>query len=149
MLGLAPKKSLDSIPATNGKSRTAEARSVETAWGEADSEQTMEESSEEEMVESRYEIESRKQHPKKRQRTGTRADEDVTAQTVYTTDEDEDAFSSTHQPRGDQDGISDEEHEYDLSTLDTGGDEGRSEAANRRSYWLSKAMSSARDSGDE
>ena len=155
MLGVTPKASLTDEDAVQGVSRTAGAASVEAAWGAADTTLDAADSigSEDEMVESRYEIESRKQPPKKRRRVGTRADEDITLHTVYTTDEDEEEHSTTHQPRGDEDGVTDEEKEYDLSALDAdhhdpGGGPGRTEAANRRSYWLSKAMAGG-DESDE
>ena len=145
MLGVTPTASLTGkvVDNVNVTSRTAEAKSVETAWGEADMFfDTHNGSEEEEEIESRYDIESRRP-PAKRRRTGTQAD----VHTVYTTDEDEDTFSISHQ-RGDEDGISEEEGEYDLSVSDAERP-GRAEAASRRSYWLSKAMASAHDSGDE
>ncbi|KAI0748435.1 hypothetical protein C8Q80DRAFT_1104159 [Daedaleopsis nitida] len=146
MLGVCPKASLavDVGANSNGASRTAEAASVASAWGVADTSlETASEGYEEDEVESRYEIESRKQPPRKRRRMGTRADQDITLHTVYTTDEDEDGHSGMHQPHGDVDDISEEE-EYDLSALDAKSDEGR--AASRRSYWLSKGMAGGEES---
>lgn len=155
MLGVTPQTPLTVREAVGGASRTVEAASVESAWGAADTtlDTADEMGSEDEMVESRYDIESRRQPPKKRRRVGTRADESTTLHTVYTTDEDEDAYSTAHHLRGDADGNSDEEREYDLSALDADhqapdGRPGRTEAANRRSYWLSKAMAGG-DESDE
>lgn len=143
MLGVTPKGSLRASTPVKGTSQRAEAESVAAAWGEASMIiESSDDKSEDELAESRYEIESRKQPPKKRRRTGTRKDEEIT---VYTTDEDEDGLSGVHQPRNDGDGISEEEEEYDLSGLS-----GKTEATgNRRSYWLSKAMAANHDSGDE
>ncbi|RDX46948.1 hypothetical protein OH76DRAFT_1385988 [Lentinus brumalis] len=147
MLGVTPTTSLTDKAAANvnSTSRTAEANSVATAWGEADMTFDTDDGSadsEAELIESRYDIESR-QPPAKRRRTGTQAD----VHTVYTTDDDEDAFSVSHQ-RGEEDGISEEEGEYDVAVSDAERP-GKAEAASRRSYWLSKAMTSAHDSGDE
>ena len=156
MLGVTPRTSMTVNDVPNGGSRTAEAASVASAWSVADMVlETADEESEVEIIESRYDIESRKAPPKKRRRLGTRADEDITLHTVYTTDEDEDA-SVTHHTRGDIDAdrISEEENEYDLSALDadhhqSGGGPDKTEAANRRSYWLSKAMSRGVDSDSD
>ncbi|OSD08438.1 hypothetical protein PYCCODRAFT_1462667, partial [Trametes coccinea BRFM310] len=91
----------------------------------------------EDVVESRYDIDSRRQPPKtKRRRTGTRADEGVVP-TVYTTDEDEpyeDMYSLAHQSAAD-DGISEEEREYDLSASESGGSRSNAaETVSRRAY---------------
>ncbi|KAI0780511.1 hypothetical protein BD413DRAFT_607803 [Trametes elegans] len=144
MLGITPQASLAPKveTRTNGTSRAKEEASVRSAWGEADMdpETEDEDGKPEEVVESRYEID-RRQPPKKRRRTG-RADLDATVPTVYTTDDDDpyDEYSFAHQPRG-NDGVSEEEREYDLSALDeTGTSRSGPAAANRRSYWMSKAM---------
>ncbi|KAI8989833.1 hypothetical protein BD414DRAFT_414259 [Trametes punicea] len=149
MLGITPKASFAAPKIeTNGTSRTREEASVKSAWGEADIEgESGDEGDDalEDMVESRYEIDSRRQPPRKRRRTGTRADEGVTMHTVYTTDDDdpyEDMYSLVHHSVAD-DGISEEEREYDLSALDSGGprsDASDAATATKRSYWLSKAM---------
>ncbi|KAI0373072.1 hypothetical protein BV20DRAFT_1014460 [Pilatotrama ljubarskyi] len=149
MLGITPQASLTSMGEANGTSRAAEEASVKSAWGEADMEPESDDEADgpADVVESRYEIDSRRQPPKKRRRTGTRADEDVTVHTVYTTDDEDpydDMYSFARQSRED-DGISEEEREYDLSALDEearGSRAGPADAAtaSRRSYWLSKAM---------
>ncbi|KAI0636561.1 hypothetical protein C8Q77DRAFT_1154490 [Trametes polyzona] len=146
MLGITPKAALAPATATDQAARAEGEASVKSAWGEADmdlqgSSDTELHASSDDAVESRYDIDRRRQPPKKRRRTGARADKDVTAPTVYTTDDDDpydDMYSRATQalaPSGD--GISEEEREYDLSGLDKG-KEVSSAAATRRSYWLSK-----------
>ncbi|KAH9852744.1 hypothetical protein C2E23DRAFT_756340 [Lenzites betulinus] len=150
MLGITPKVTTPA-PTAPGEPRGASSRraaeeaSVRSAWGEADMdpETDEEEGAPADVVESRYEIDSRRQPPKKRRRTGARADKDVTVHTVYTTDDDDpydDAYASKRESRVD-DGISEEEREYDLAALDEKGrGAGDAATASRRSYWLSKAM---------
>ncbi|KAI0647467.1 hypothetical protein C8Q79DRAFT_907770 [Trametes meyenii] len=149
MLGITPKTlSLATPkPEPNGKksSRAAEKASIKSAWGEADMEPETEDETEDarDAVESRYEIDSRRQPPKKRRRTGTRTGQDVTVPTVYTTDDEDpyDDYSFNRQ----EDGISEEEREYDLSALGEGqtssarSGPSSTATANKRSYWLSKA----------
>ena len=149
MLGITPQPSLSlKDPAGNG-SRTAEAESVKDAWNHADIDlgsPRRSVSGVEEEVESRYGIESRRQPPKKRRKTGTQADEDIT---FYTTDDEEDGYSAGHQPADDH-GISEEEEEYDLSALDADHRERGGGKAEKRSYWLSKAMAGGvSDGGDD
>ncbi|EJF66211.1 hypothetical protein DICSQDRAFT_152192 [Dichomitus squalens LYAD-421 SS1] len=150
ILGIIPQPSLSFRGPTDGASRTAEAESVQDAWGHTDMDPGTPDGSvsgAEEEVESRYDIESRRQPPKKRRRTGTRADEGITLHTVYTTDDEEDGFSASHRPSGD-DGIEEEEEEYDLSALDAESQErGGGSKAEKRSYWLSKAMAGAASDG--
>lgn len=149
MLGITPKTLAPKVE-VGGASRAAGEASVKSAWGEADMEPETEdeEGRPEDAVESRYEIDSKRQPPKKRRRTGARADKDVTAETVYTTDDEDpydDMYSFAQQAKVD-DGISEEEREYDLAALDKGRGRGSGSgssdaaAASRRSYWLSKAM---------
>ncbi|EIW60204.1 uncharacterized protein TRAVEDRAFT_164816 [Trametes versicolor FP-101664 SS1] len=150
MLGITPKTLAPKVE-VGGASRAAGEASVKSAWGEADMEPETEdeEGRPEDAVESRYEIDSKRQPPKKRRRTGARADRDVTAETVYTTDDEDpydDMYSFAQQAKVD-DGISEEEREYDLAALDKGrgrgsgsGSSDAAAAASRRSYWLSKAM---------
>ncbi|KAI0672801.1 hypothetical protein C8Q78DRAFT_970483 [Trametes maxima] len=149
MLGITPKASLATSkaePSGRKSSRAAEEASVKSAWGEADMEPETEDEAEDpgDAVESRYEIDSRRQPPKKRRRMRTRTDQDVTVPTVYTTD-DEDPYDDYSFSRP-GDGISEEEREYDLSVLDEGqtgsarsGPSGAA-TANKRLYWSSKAM---------
>ncbi|KAH9931703.1 uncharacterized protein BXZ73DRAFT_90121 [Epithele typhae] len=161
ILGVTPKVRVtltDAIkPSAKTNSRTAEAQSVESAWGEADMDVSSDSDSsslsdEGEEEESRYEIKSRRP-PKKRRRTGTRTNDAQPA--VYTTDDDDEARSPellvSYRRAGDADGVSDEEEVYNISNLDAEGKGGtRAEAANRRSYWLSKGMASAEnENGDD
>ena len=152
MLGLVPQPPLSVKDTTSGRaSRKAEAESVEDAhaWGEADMETSNDSQSEvEAAAESRYDIESRKQPPKKRRRTGTRADENITLHTVYTTDE-EDGYLAGHQPRDADDGITEEEEEYAVSALDGADQERGGGKAEKRSYWLSKAMARGGTDSDD
>nr|VWP00205.1 2-oxoisovalerate dehydrogenase subunit alpha (EC (Branched-chain alpha-keto acid dehydrogenase E1 component alpha chain) [Ganoderma boninense] len=141
VLGLVPQPPLSVQDTTSGRaSRTAEAESVEDAhaWEEADMD-TSDHSEAEAVAESRYDIESRKQPPRKRRRTGTRADEDIT-HTVYTTDEEEDGYVASHQPLDAADGITEEEEEYAVSAVDGADQERGGGKADKRSYWLSKGL---------
>lgn len=152
-LGLAPQPSLSVKGTSDRASRTREADSVEDAhaWGEADMEtESPDESEAGAEVESRYDIESRKQPPKKRRRTGTRADEDITLHTMYTTDEEEDGYQTGgHQPRDAADGITEEEEEYAVSVLDGADQERGGGKAEKRSYWLSKTMAGVGGDSDD
>ncbi|PIL24355.1 hypothetical protein GSI_14108 [Ganoderma sinense ZZ0214-1] len=152
MLGLVPQPPLSTQDATSGRaSRTVEAESVEDAhaWGEADMDTSDDSESEAQaMAESRYDIDNRKQPPKKRRRTGTRADEDIT-QTVYTTDEEEDGYLATHQPHDSADGITEEEEEYAVSAVDGTDQERGGGKAEKRSYWLSKGMAGGSADSDD
>ena len=129
-----------------------EAESVQEAWGEAD---MVTESSDdleaEALVESRYEIESRKLPPKKRRRTGTRADEEITVHTVYTTDEEEDGYLAAvgHRLHDAAAGITEEEDEYAVSALDGADQEWGGGKAEKRSYWLSKGMAGGGGDSDD
>ncbi|OJT08695.1 Poly(A) RNA polymerase cid14 [Trametes pubescens] len=123
MLGITPKTLAPKVE-VGGASRAAGEASVKSAWGEADMEPETEdeEGRPEDAVESRYEIDSKRQPPKKRRRTGARADKDVAAETVYTTDDEDpydDMYSFAQQAKVD-DGISEEEREYALAALDKG-----------------------------
>ena len=65
------------------------------------------------------------------------------------TDDEEDGYSVGHQ-RADDHGISEEEEEYDLSALDADHRERGGGKAEKRSYWLSKAMAGGvSDGGDD
>lgn len=158
MLGITPKLTTlapkgPGVPRGASSRREAEAASVRSAWGEADMEPETEDeegaAAAADAVESRYEIDSRRQPPKKRRRTGARGDQNVTAHTVYTTDDDDphdDGYAYARQSRTD-DGISEEEREYDLVALDEKGrDTTDAATASRRLYWSSKAnMAGASD----
>ena len=166
MVGVTPQFSLPARPdANSGASRFPESRSVKSAWGEADMELESDDEArrankdgedEEEEETGRYGMERRKEPPKKRQRTDAQT-RGATLEAVYTTDEDDEAQSPIvrpvihlHQDHSDGDGVSEEEAAYDVSNLDTVNQErggGRPEAANRRSYWLSKAMAVGGDDG--
>ena len=151
MLGLTPQPSLSGKGTSDRASRKLEAESVEEAWGEADMvTESSDDSEAEALVESRYDIESRKQPPKKRRRTSTRANEDITLHTVYTTDEEDGYLAAAgRQPHDDAYGITEEEDEYAVSALDGADQERGGGKAEKRSYWLSKAMAGAGGDSDD
>jgi len=146
---------------TNGSGRSHKAEaSIKAAWEEVDmnSESGEERSGRplagnEDEDESRYDIRDKKQPPKKRRRVGSQKD----MHTIYTSDEDEDDNSGA--VRGDErlvvhaelgeseldssnetgsNSVTDEEAEYDTATMDD-----KAKRAERRSYWLSKGITTS------
>lgn len=157
MLGVTPQSSLLQRLAPSehpGRSRAEGQASVRSAWEEADMDLGSEDGraeEDDEDDESRYDIDARRQPPKKRRRTGRLSD----VHTVFTTDDD-DVDDDLLRVHGlDDDGLSEEEREYDLSALGDGGAGGDGESdgksglrERKRSYWLSKALA-MNGSGDD
>lgn len=152
LVGISPKKD---VPSNNGSSngvqshltraqRSNEARSVQTAWGEAD----MDLNSKDEYgpdvhyrdeSDSKYDIDTIRPS-RKRQRTGKSQD----MHTVFMTDDDDDDEHHIT-PLVQEDSFDEEEREYDSDNgkgSERTKDQNRVAAAEkRRAYWASKGLS--------